>query len=93
MIANFFIKRPIAAIVVALLIVLMGSISIYLLPAALNPQVSPPNISITGSYLGANSTTVEETVLIPIENALSGIANVMYIKANATSYGFFNLNG
>jgi HAE1 family hydrophobic/amphiphilic exporter-1 len=92
MIANFFIQRPIAAIVSALLLVLIGVISIIVLPTALYPDISPPNITISGSYVGANAKTIEETVLIPIENALSGIPNMMYVQSNATAYGVFAIN-
>ena len=89
MIAKTFIERPVAAIVSAILISLLGLIAMVLLPRAMYPDITPPNITISGIYVGANATTVEETVLTPIENAINGVPDLMYIQGKTTNYGNF----
>jgi HAE1 family hydrophobic/amphiphilic exporter-1 len=67
MIANLFIKRPVTAIVISLVIVLLGVLSIMNLPISQYPEITPPTVQITGNFTGADAQTVEQTVTTPPE--------------------------
>jgi Cu/Ag efflux pump CusA len=71
--ARFFIDRPVFAIVIAIVIVILGVVAIPNLPIAAFPEVVPPVIQITASYLGGNSIDLEKTVAQPIEEQLAGL--------------------
>ena len=67
MISKFFIDRPVLANVLAIVIVLLGGVALFTLPVAQYPNVVPPTVSVTTSYLGASADTVMNTVALPIE--------------------------
>ncbi|MCG7860347.1 efflux RND transporter permease subunit, partial [Flavihumibacter sediminis] len=67
MIADIFIKRPVTAIVVSIVIVLVGIISLINLPVAQYPDITPPTVSVTGNFIGADAQTVEQTTTTAIE--------------------------
>jgi hydrophobe/amphiphile efflux-1 (HAE1) family protein len=90
--AQFFIRRPIFAIVLSIVIVLVGAIAIVTLPVAQFPPISPPLIQVQGTYVGANATTVEQTVANPIENQVVGANNMIYMQSTSTSNGQYTLN-
>ena len=84
--ANFFIRRPIVAIVIAILTVIVGAISIATLPVAQFPQIAPPEIRLQASYPGADAETLEQAVATPIEQQVSGVDNMSYMYSlNATA--------
>jgi hydrophobic/amphiphilic exporter-1 (mainly G- bacteria), HAE1 family len=77
--ANFFIRRPIVAIVIAILTVIVGAISIATLPVAQFPQIAPPEIRLQANYPGADARTLEQAVATPIEQQVSGVDNMSYM--------------
>src|SRR5579863_1820441 len=84
--ANFFIRRPIVAIVIAILTVIVGAISIATLPVAQFPQIAPPEIRLQATYPGADAQTLEQAVATPIEQQVSGVDNMTYMYSlNATA--------
>src|ERR1700726_4474142 len=83
--ANFFIRRPIVAIVIAILTVIVGAISIATLPVAQFPNIAPPEIRLQATYPGADAQTLEQAVATPIEQQVSGVDNMSYMYSlNAT---------
>ena len=82
MIANLFIKRPITAIVVSIVIVLVGMLAIFKLPISQYPDISPPTIQISGLFNGADAQTVEQTVTTPIESQVNGTPGMAYMQGN-----------
>jgi hydrophobic/amphiphilic exporter-1 (mainly G- bacteria), HAE1 family len=84
--AHFFIRRPIVAIVIALLTVIVGAISIATLPVAQFPNIAPPEIRLQANYPGADAQTLEQAVATPIEQQVSGVDNMTYMYSlNATA--------
>jgi HAE1 family hydrophobic/amphiphilic exporter-1 len=92
MIANTFIKRPITAIVISTIIVLVGLIAIYSLPISQYPDITPPTVQITGLFNGADALTVEQTVTTPIESQVNGTPGMAYMQSNSTSDGRSTIN-
>ncbi len=90
--SSFFIRRPIFAIVVSLLIVLLGALSILTLPVAMFPPISPPIIQVQATYLGASASVVEKSVASAIENQVVGVDNLIYMQSTSTSNGLYTLN-
>ncbi len=88
---RFFINRPIVAIVIAILMVLVGSIAAYFLPIALFPNIVPPEILIHATYLGADAETLEAAVAAPLEQQLSGVDNMQYMISTNASNGQMQL--
>ena len=84
----FFIRRPIVAIVISILLVVIGAITIAGLPVALFPPIAPPEVQIAAVYTGADAQTVEQSVATPIEQQMSGVDNMNYMYSlNATAKG------
>jgi len=84
---NFFISRPIFAIVIAILVVLGGSLSILRMPIEQYPSVAPPAIQISTTYPGASAETVESTVVQVIEQQMSGLDHLIYLSATSDDSG------
>lgn len=84
---DFFIRRPVFATVCALLIILGGAISIPSLPIAQFPQLAPPQVLVTSTYIGANAQTVESAVTIPLEQAINGVPGMKYINSSSGNDG------
>jgi HAE1 family hydrophobic/amphiphilic exporter-1 len=87
MIADTFIRRPVTAIVVSIVIVLVGLISLIGLPVAQYPDISPPTVNIAGNFTGADAQTVEQTVTTAIETQVNGTPGMTYMTSNSTSSG------
>jgi hydrophobe/amphiphile efflux-1 (HAE1) family protein len=87
MIADTFIKRPVTAIVISLVIVVVGILSMSSLSIGQYPEITPPTVSITGTYIGADAQTVEQTVATPIEVQVNGTPGMTYLQSNSTSNG------
>src|SRR5712664_2462619 len=77
--SKFFINRPIVAMVIAILMVIVGAITITQLPVAQFPAIAPPEVMIQANYVGADSQTVEQSVATPIEQQMSGVDNLNYM--------------
>jgi hydrophobic/amphiphilic exporter-1 (mainly G- bacteria), HAE1 family len=92
MISNLFIKRPVMAIVISIVIVLLGTISILNLPISQYPDITPPTVQISGVYNGADAQTVEQTVTTPIESQVNGTPGMAYMQSNSTSDGRSTIN-
>lgn len=87
MIAETFIKRPITAIVISIIIVLVGIIAMSTLPIAQYPDITPPTVSISGNFTGADAETVEQTTTTAIETQVNGSPGMSYLSSNSTSSG------
>src|ERR1019366_5922299 len=87
MIANTFIKRPVTAIVISLVLVISGLICLFNLADDQYPNISPPSVSVNGSYTGADAETVEQTVAIPVEEQINGTPGMEYMTSTSTNSG------
>ena len=84
--SKFFINRPIVAMVIAIVMVLVGSLTILSLPVAQFPNIAPPEIQILATYVGADALSLEQSVATPIEQQMSGVDNMNYMYSlNATA--------
>src|SRR5437879_11818794 len=84
--SKFFIDRPIVAMVIAILTVIVGPVTITSLPVAQFPNIVPPEIQLQASYVGADAQTLEQSVATPIEQQINGVDNVNYMYSlNATA--------
>ena len=89
--SSFFIKRPRFAIVIALVMILFGLMSLIVLPVSEYPQITPPQILVKAIYPGANASTIMNTVAIPIENAVNGVENMLYMSSTSDDNGLYQL--
>jgi len=92
MIANTFIKRPVTAIVISIVLVITGTVSILLLPIDQYPDITPPVVQVNGQFIGADAQTVEQTVATPIEEQVNGSPGMEYMQSNSTNNGAMQLN-
>ena len=92
MIADIFIKRPVTAIVTSIVIVLVGLIALTTLPIAQYPDVTPPTVTISGTFTGADAQTVEQTTTTAIETQVNGTPGMSYMSSNSTSSGQSSIN-
>ncbi len=91
MISKFFIERPIFANVIAFITIIIGLVSIYRLPVAQYPQIVPPTIQVSTRYPGASAEVVASTVGVPIEQAVNGVENSIYMSSTSSSDGSYTL--
>ncbi|MEM9485003.1 MAG: efflux RND transporter permease subunit [Cyanobacteria bacterium P01_F01_bin.116] len=88
---NYFIKRPVFATVCAIIILLIGAVSIPTLPVAQYPDISPSQINVTASYIGADAETVEKAVTTVLEREINGVEGMRYISSNSSNNGISNI--
>lgn len=86
-----FIDRPILSCVISVSIVLLGLISLLGLPVEQFPEIAPPTVSVSTSYAGANAETVQKSVIVPIEEAINGVEDMIYMVSSATNTGSANI--
>src|SRR5215467_4576322 len=89
--AKFFIDRPVFAMVIAIVIVILGSVAIPGLPISAYPQVVPPSVQVTATYLGGNAQDLEKTVAQPIEEQLIGLDGMLYFLSNCSNDGSLSI--
>src|SRR6187401_3366631 len=92
MISDTFIRRPTTAIVVSVVIVLVGIIALITLPVAQYPEITPPTVSISGNFTGADAQTVEQTTTTAIETQVNGTPGMTYMSSNSTASGQSSIN-
>ncbi|RFM25768.1 efflux RND transporter permease subunit [Deminuibacter soli] len=92
MIANTFIKRPVTAIVISIVLVLTGAICIAVLPVDQYPDITPPIVQVNAQFTGADAQTVEQTVATPIEQQVNGTPGMEYMQSNSTNNGLMQMN-
>ena len=91
MISKFFIERPIFANVIAIVTIILGLVCFYLLPVSQYPPIVPPTIQVTTRYPGASAEVVAATVGIPIEQAVNGVEDSIYLSSTSASDGSYTL--
>ena len=91
MISAFFINRPVLANVLAIVIVLLGGVSLAVLPVAQYPNIVPPTVSVTTNYFGASAKTVIDNVALPIELQVNGVEGMIYMQSYSTDAGTYSL--
>lgn len=91
MFSKFFIDRPIFATVIALIMVIAGSMCYFTLPVAQYPDITPPTVVVKAEYPGASAATVASTVGVPIEQQVNGVEGMLYMSSNSSSDGSYSL--
>src|SRR4051812_49903538 len=91
MFSHFFIRRPIFAAVLSIVITLAGAVAAVNLPLAQYPQITPPSIMVSCSYPGANAHVVADTVAAPIEQQINGVEDMMYMVSQSNNDGSYTL--
>ena len=85
--SNIFIKRPMAAFAISILILIIGIISLLSLPVEQYPDIAPPTVQVSATYTGADADAVMNSVIMPLEESINGVENMMYISSTATNAG------
>lgn len=91
MFSRFFIDRPIFATVLAILMIIVGLITVETLPVAQFPDITPPTVRVMATYPGADAETVAQTVGVPIEEQVNGVEDMLYMSSNSGSDGSYEL--
>ncbi|MBW2471754.1 MAG: efflux RND transporter permease subunit, partial [Deltaproteobacteria bacterium] len=90
--AEFFVRRPIVAMVIAIITVIVGLVALSRLPIAQYPEITPPMVAVTATYTGASATNVEQSVATPVEQKVNGVEDMIYMNSTNSSDGRMTLN-
>ncbi|HIG69938.1 MAG: multidrug efflux RND transporter permease subunit [Myxococcales bacterium] len=90
--SEFFIRRPIFAMVIAIVIVILGLVSLQSLPISQYPAITPPMVNVVANYTGASAVSVEESVAAPLEQSVNGVENMIYMQSTNSSDGKMSLS-
>ncbi len=82
-----FIERPVLASVLSIVIVIAGLIGLATLPVEQYPDIAPPTVMVRASYPGASAETIQKSVVVPLEEAINGVENMLYIQSDASNAG------
>jgi HAE1 family hydrophobic/amphiphilic exporter-1 len=85
--SNVFLRRPVTAIVISIVIVMVGILAVINLPISQYPNITPPTVQITSNFTGADAQTVEQTTTTPIETQVNGVPGIQYIQSNSANNG------
>ncbi len=88
---HFFIRRPIVAMVISIVTVLVGLVSLQRLPVSQYPEITPPEVQVTGTYTGADAVSVEQSVATPLEQKVNGVENSIYMRSINSNDGSMTL--
>ncbi len=88
---NFFVRRPIVAMVIAIFMVIVGVVSLGGLPTEQYPNITPPVVEVRATYTGANAVSVEQSVATPLEQQINGVDNMIYMKSINANDGTMNI--
>ncbi len=91
MMSKYFIEHPVLANVLAIVLVLIGAVSLFRLPVSQYPNVVPPTVAVTASYPGASAQTVIDTIALPIEQQVNGVDRMLYMESTSASDGTYSL--
>ena len=89
--SRFFIERPIFANVIGIITILIGAVTVFVLPIEQYPQITPPTVQVTTSYPGANARVLADTVAAPIEQEVNGVEGMLYMSSNCAADGSYVL--
>jgi len=89
---NFFVNRPIVAMVIAIVIVIVGLISLLSLPTEQYPNITPPIVQVRATFTGANALNVEQSVATALEQQINGVDNMIYMKSTNSNDGTLGLD-
>ena len=90
--SKFFIDRPVLSNVLAIVMMLLGAVSLYTLPVAQYPEITPPTVQVSASFPGASPEVLAETVAAPIEQQVNGVEKMLYMSSNSTANGNFSIS-
>src|SRR5688500_17895734 len=91
MFSRFFIDRPIFAAVLSIFIILAGLSAMRVLPIAQYPEISPPVVTVTAIYPGASAPVLESTIAAPLENAINGVEDMLYMSSTSSANGMVQI--
>src|SRR6202789_840954 len=85
--SNIFLRRPVTAIVISVVILMVGTLAIINMPVSQYPDITPPTVQITANFTGADAQTVEQTTTTAIETQVNGVPGIAYLQSNSSNNG------
>ena len=84
---NIFIKRPVMALSIAFVVLLVGTVALLTLPVEQYPDIAPPTVRVSTTYMGADAEAVQQSVIVPLEESINGVEDMIYMTSTATNAG------